>query len=309
VHGVLVIDKPAGMTSHDVVDLVRRAARIRKVGHAGTLDPEATGVLVVCVGKATRLVPWLQASTKTYDGTIRLGVTTTTLDAAGEVVAVQDASGIDEGAVCDMLKSFVGTVEQVPPMVSAVKVDGERLYRKARRGEDVERPARTVTIDDIVLEDFRAGAVAEVDVLVTCSPGTYVRTLAADVGDRLGVGAHLGALRRLGSGRFSVEDAVDLETVEQLGREGRLGDILVPLADAVAGYPAVTLDDETAAALRHGRSVPATGVEGPVAALDRAGRLVAMIEDRDGVARPLAVFADGREGAPQGRDRAGGSGA
>nr|MBA2530286.1 tRNA pseudouridine(55) synthase TruB [Euzebyales bacterium] len=239
--GVLVVDKPAGMTSHDVVAAVRRLAGARrrggpKVGHAGTLDPGATGVLVVCVGRSTRLVPYLQASVKTYDARLRLGVTTTTLDAAGEVLAERDASSIDEAALCETLKGFVGTVAQTPPMVSAVKVAGERLYAKARRGEDVERRARTVTIHDIVLADFVPGPRAEAAFLVTCSAGTYVRTLAADVGERLGVGAHLVALRRLGSGRFSLEDATDLDKLADLAAQGRFGEALVPPAEALADY-------------------------------------------------------------------------
>lgn len=297
--GVLVIDKPEAMTSHDVVARVRRAvgggARRRgegklKVGHAGTLDPDATGVLVVCLGRATRLVPFLQAGEKTYDARLRLGTTTTTLDAAGEVVSTADASAVDEPALCEALTSFVGEIEQVPPMVSAVKVGGERLYAKARRGEVVERRPRRVTIHDIVLEEFTPGPRGEAAFLVTCSSGTYVRTLAADVGERLGVGAHLASLRRLASGRFSLEQAVDLSKVGELGAEGRLEEALLSMADAVADYPRVRLDDGTARALGHGRPLGPTGHTGPVAALDEAGALIAMVEDRDGAARPLAVL-------------------
>ncbi|MDP8969260.1 MAG: tRNA pseudouridine(55) synthase TruB, partial [Actinomycetota bacterium] len=258
--GVLVVDKPAGMTSHDVVAAVRRAldrpaGRRRdrvKVGHAGTLDPDATGVLVVCIGRATRLVPYLQASTKTYEARLRLGVTTTTLDAAGQVTSECDASAVDEAMICEALKSFVGTIEQTPPMVSALRVGGERLYAKARRGEQVQRAARTVTIHDIVLEDFTPGPRAEATFLVTCSTGTYVRSLADDVGRRLEVGAHLLRLRRLGSGRFSLEQALDLDKVAELGAQQRLSEALLRPAEAVADYPTVTLDDEQAQALSHG---------------------------------------------------------
>jgi tRNA pseudouridine55 synthase len=288
---VLVVDKPARMTSHDVVAVIRRAANQRKVGHAGTLDPDATGVLVLCLGKATRLVPYLQASVKTYDARIRLGVETTTLDASGDITAEHDASLIDETMLCEALKSFVGKIEQVPPMVSAVKVGGERLYRKARRGEVVARPSRSVHIHDIVLEDFQPGPRAEAAFLVTCSAGTYIRTLAADVGERLGVGAHLIALRRLGSGRFSLEDAVDLATAVELGSCGRLGEVLLSPAEAVADYPAITIDAAAARALAHGQPLPPMGLEGPVAALDPSGALLAMVADRDGAARPLAVLA------------------
>jgi tRNA pseudouridine55 synthase len=289
--GVLVIDKPPGMTSHDVVAAVRKAAGIRRVGHAGTLDPDATGVLVVCLGRATRLVPWLQATAKTYDARIRLGATTTTLDAAGETIDVHDASAVDEETFCGALGSFLGAIEQIPPMVSAVRVGGERLHAKARRGEEVERPPRQVVIHDLVLEDFVPGPEAEAAFLVTCSPGTYVRTLAADIGERLGVGAHLRTLRRLASGRFHVDDAVSLDEVIELVEAGRLEKALLTMAQAVSDYPAVTLDQGAARALGHGRPLPPTGVAGPVAALAPDGTLVAMVEDRDGAARPLAVFA------------------
>lgn len=294
--GVLVVDKPAGVTSHDVVARVRRALgagrrRGPKVGHAGTLDPAATGVLVVAFGKATRLVPWLLASTKTYDARLRLGVTTTTLDAEGEVVAEEDASHLDEPTVCDALGAFVGEVWQVPPMVSAVRVGGERLHELARRGESVEREPRRVRVDALVLEEFVPGPRAEVAFLVTCSAGTYVRTLAADVGDRLGVGAHLIALRRVGSGRFDLGQAHALEEVEAALSQGRAGELLLSMADAVADYPARRLDAAEAVALRHGKPLAPSGAEGPVAAVGPEGELVAMVADRDGRARPEAVLA------------------
>ncbi|MGH8933252.1 MAG: tRNA pseudouridine(55) synthase TruB [Egibacteraceae bacterium] len=302
--GVLVVDKPGGMTSHDVVAAVRRivghrqgsregpsSVRSVKVGHAGTLDPDATGVLVVCLGRATRLVPYLQASAKTYDARVRLGVETTTLDASGEVTAQRDASSVDEVQLCEVLKSFVGAIEQVPPMVSAVKVGGERLYKKARRGEIVARPPRTVQIHEIVLEDFEPGPRAEAAFLVTCSSGTYIRTLAADVGERLGVGAHLATLRRLASGRFSLEDAVDLEKLRELGVAGQLAEAILTPAEAVADYPSVTVDSQAARDVTNGRPLAATGITGPVAVLDARGNLLAMVSDRDSSARPLLVLA------------------
>jgi len=290
VDGVLVVDKPGGMTSHDVVAAVRRIAGHRRVGHAGTLDPDATGVLVVCLGRATRLVPYLQASTKTYDARVRLGVETTTLDASGEVTAQRDASAVDEVRLCEALKSFVGEIEQVPPMVSAVKVGGERLYKKARRGEIVERPPRKVQIHDIVLEDFEPGPRAEAAFLVTCSSGTYIRTLAADVGERLGVGAHLATLRRLASGRFSLEDAVELSKLRELGVAGQLAEAILTPAEAVADYPSMTVDSQAARDVTNGRPLAATGITGPVAVLDVRGNLLAMVSDRDSRARPLIVL-------------------
>jgi tRNA pseudouridine55 synthase len=293
--GVLVVDKPAGMSSHDVVGVVRRgigAGRRHgpKVGHAGTLDPDATGVLVVAIGRATRLVPFLQASTKTYDARMQLGTTTSTLDASGDVLEVRDASGIDEQGLCEALKAFVGDIEQIPPMVSAVKVGGERLHRKARRGEVVERKPRPITIHDIVLEDFDPGPPPEAAFLVTCTAGTYIRTLAADVGERLGVGGHLTALRRLGSGRFSLEGARGLDEVASLCEAGRLAGALLSLAEAVADYPQISLDAGAVAALRNGRPLEPTGKVGPVAALDGKGELLGMIADRDGAARALVVL-------------------
>ncbi|PSO46764.1 MAG: tRNA pseudouridine(55) synthase TruB [Actinobacteria bacterium QS_8_72_14] len=316
--GVLCIDKPAGVTSHDVVARVRRALggprrgkNRRKVGHAGTLDPGATGLLVVAVGRATRLVPWLQTSTKTYEAELRLGVATTTLDASGEVWAQRDASHITEDALCEVLREFTGDITQLPPMVSAVRQDGERLHVKARRGEDVERAERDVTIHDLVLEDFELGAQGRATFLVTCSPGTYVRTLAADVGERLGVGAHLSALRRLGSGRFSVQDAVTVETVEELAQQGRLAETLLPMAQAVGDLTSLVADEHQAAALAHGRAVASTGQPGAVAAVDADGGLLAILEDDGSRAQPKAVFAQqARSGSdgPPGGPGAGGSG-
>ncbi len=291
VDGVLVVDKPAGMTSHDVVAVVRRAAGQRRVGHAGTLDPDATGVLVVCLGRATRLVPYLQASDKTYAARLWLGVTTTTLDASGRVTAEHDASAVDEPTLRAALAAFVGEIDQLPPMVSAVKVGGERLHAKARRGEDVERRPRRVRVAAMELETLAPGRRAEASLFITCSAGTYVRALAADVGERLGVGGCLAGLRRLRSGRFHIDDAVGLDRLRRLAADGRLGEVPLAMAEAVADYPAVTLDAVEAAALRQGRRIRPTGETGPVAALDREGRLIAMVADGDGAARPLAVVA------------------
>lgn len=297
--GVLVVDKPPGRTSHDVVGAVRRVSggRKRKVGHAGTLDPDATGVLVVCLGRATRLVPFVQASRKTYDARMRLGVTTSTLDASGEVLEVRDASGVDEQQVCEALKGFLGPIEQIPPMVSAVRIGGERLYKKALRGEVVERAPRPVTIHDLVLEDFVPGPPPEASFLVTCSAGTYVRTLAADVGEALGVGAHLVSLRRLASGRFSVEDAVDLDKVAELAEAGRLHEALITPADAMADYPQRVATAAEAAAIGYGRPLGPSEEDGPVALLGEGGALLAVLEDREGMARPLVVVAPAEAGA------------
>ena len=300
--GVLVVDKPAGCTSHDVTNRIRRALRRaygpagrrhgHKVGHTGTLDPGATGVLVVCLGRATRLVSYLQAGRKTYEARMQLGRATTTLDADGDVTAERDASRIDERTVCEVFKRFVGPIEQIPPMVSAVKVDGERLHARARRGEVVERAPRPVVIYDLVLEDFVPGRFPEVEFLVSCSPGTYVRSLADDVGAMLGVGGHLSSLRRLASGGARISQAAALVDVEAAIGAGGLEDILVSPAAAMAQaeYPTVVLADDAVSQLQHGRPVAPTGHDGPVAALGADGTLVAVVADDGGRARPLVVL-------------------
>ena len=300
--GVVVVDKGLGVTSHDVVAAVRRIVGSKpgrrgnrtgpKVGHAGTLDPDASGVLVVAIGRATKLVPYLQASTKTYDARMRLGRTTTTLDAAGEETSTADASAVTEETLCEALKSFVGDIEQVPPMVSAVRVGGERLYEKARRGEEVQRAPRPVTISDIVLADFVPGPAAEAAFLVTCSAGTYIRTLAADVGDRLGVGGHLTALRRLGSGRFGIDDAHPLESLQKMAEAGTFADAVLTHAAAMADYPSVAFDDDAVQAIRHGKRValPSGTPDGVVCAVDHAGDLVAVLRHAAGRSRSEVVF-------------------
>lgn len=290
VTGVLVVDKPAGMTSHDVVARVRRALGIRRVGHTGTLDPAATGVLVCAVGRATRLVQFMQQGPKTYAATMLLGRETDSQDADGDVVAETDASRVTEDDVCAAFTHVVGDIEQIPPMVSAVKVDGERLHAKARRGEVVERQPRAVTIHELVLDGFEPGALATASFLVTCSPGTYVRTLAHDLGQQLGVGASLTSLRRLATGGFAVEDALTLEEIAALGEQEALRDRLVPAVDALRLLPSEVVDDGVRDDLVHGRPAEAHGHDGPYAIRDAAGRLVGVYADRDGRARPEAVM-------------------
>ena len=213
--GVLIVDKPAGMTSHDVVDRVRRIAGTRRVGHTGTLDPSATGVLVLCLGRATRLVTALQAGTKTYAAVAQLGVTTTSEDLDGEVLTRTSAAHLDEDTVCGALGAFQGEIDQVPPMVSAIRIDGERLHERARRGEVVDRPARRVVIGSILLDRFTPGETAEVGFLIACSAGTYVRSIARDLGERLGVGGALASLRRVANGPFVATEAVTLAQLEE----------------------------------------------------------------------------------------------
>ncbi|GGI06534.1 tRNA pseudouridine(55) synthase TruB [Egicoccus halophilus] len=292
--GVLVVDKPAGPTSHDVVQTVRRAAGQHRVGHTGTLDPPATGVLVLCLGRAAKLVRFLQAGQKTYAARMVLGVTTSTQDAEGEVLARASARGVDERRLCEALTRFQGELDQVPPMVSAVKVGGERLHELARRGEEVEREARRVTVHDLMLDAFDTSDPdhPSVSLLVTCSSGTYVRTLAHDIGETLGVGASLLALRRLANGPFGVEDAHDLDTVRAAGTDGSFRQLVLRPEDAVArALPGVEVDDaELALALTQGKPVlPAQGREG-VYAVRHGDRLLGLYADRGPTARSELVW-------------------
>jgi tRNA pseudouridine55 synthase len=278
--GLLVVDKPSGWTSHDVVGKVRRLAGTRKVGHAGTLDPMATGVLVLGIGRATRLLGHLSLTDKTYDATIRLGVTTITDDAEGEVVEVRDASQV--GDVSSYLVGLTGQIEQVPSAVSAVKVDGVRSYARVRAGESVELKPRQVTVSELTLLARRGD---ELDVRVSCSSGTYVRALARDLGEALGVGAHLTALRRTRVGPFGLAQA---RTIKQLADEL----VVVPLDVAVgSSFPRRELTADEAVALSYGKKLEQTGADGTVGAFAPDGRCIALLEDRDGVARPTVVFA------------------
>jgi tRNA pseudouridine55 synthase len=291
VDGVLVCDKPAGPTSHDVVALVRRLAGQRRVGHGGTLDPPATGVLVVALGRATRLLPWLPLEPKGYLATVRFGSATDTLDATGTVTASAPAAHLDRAAVAGALAGLTGEQLQVPPMVSAVKVGGERLYAKARRGEEVERAPRPITVHAMELLEFSPGEAAEAVIDVRCSGGTYVRALADDLGRALGSAAHLAALRRTAVGAFALDRASDDAALRAAAEAGRFGELLLTPAAAMAGVPARALDVDEAAALAVGRPLAASGRPGPVAAVDPDGRLVAVVEDERGRARPRVVLA------------------
>ena len=265
--GVLVIDKPAGMTSHDVVDRVRKALRTKKVGHGGTLDPDATGVLLVGVGKATRFLSYAQAAPKSYSAVVRFGTSTSTQDASGEVLETR-AADVSEEDILDVLPAFTGDIEQVPPMVSAVKVDGERLYKKALRGEEVERKARPVHIYDLQMTSFTLGDEPEAVLEVRCSGGTYIRTLAHDIGEKLGCGAHLRTLRRTQANGFSVDDGIQLDDIAP--------DALRPLTDAVRDLPTVEVGPDEAKAVSFGRPLDlgASLAEGTFTAIVNDGRLL-----------------------------------
>jgi tRNA pseudouridine55 synthase len=285
--GLVIVDKPAGWTSHDVVARIRKLAGTRRVGHAGTLDPMATGVLVVGVEKATRLLGYLALTQKEYTGTIRLGQTTDSDDADGAVLSRVPATGVTEANLRRAVDDLTGDILQVPPGVSAIKVGGQRSYRLARAGAAPELAARLVTVSVFAVGEIRrAGDVVDVDVSVTCSSGTYIRALARDVGAALGVGGHLTALRRTRVGPYRLGQA---RTLEQLAERLEL----TPLADAAAAaFPRRDLTPEEARRIGHGGRLPAVGAgPDPVAAFGPDGSLIALLTEEDGRARSLAVFA------------------
>jgi tRNA pseudouridine55 synthase len=279
--GFLVVDKPEGWTSHDVVDAARRWLGTRRVGHLGTLDPQATGVLPLAIREATKLVPYLESVSKRYVGTVRLGAETDTLDAQGRVVRTHEGPLPDRAAVESALEGFKGDIEQIPPMYSAVKQGGVPLHRLARRGQEVERAPKKVRIHALTLLSFD-GVEAQID--VECSAGTYVRVLAADLGERLECGAHLKSLRRTACGPFLERDAVTAAVLAAEAESGTIESRIVPPA-SVLGWPTWTLSPTAEQRVRHGGDVPAGTVVrvapgAMVAALDEAGHLVAILEMR-----------------------------
>ena len=284
--GLVVVDKAPGMTSHDVVARVRRLAGTRKVGHAGTLDPMATGVLLVGVNRATRLLGHLMLTEKAYDATVRLGVGTTTDDAEGERGDARSTELLTEDDVRSAAGRFVGSIEQVPSAVSAVKIDGQRAYKRVRAGEDVVIPARTVTVHELLVTGVRReDPWLDVDVSVRCSSGTYIRAIARDIGEALGVGGHLTALRRTAVGPFGLDDA---RTLEQLADDFAMVDI----ADVARRcFASVDLDGDQARDVSYGRSLELDlGAPGPVALFDPTGSFLALYEQRGTTAAPVAVF-------------------
>ena len=281
-HGVVVIDKPAGWTSHDVVAKSRGVLGTRKVGHSGTLDPDATGVLVLGVGHATRLLRFLTELPKSYDGEIVLGVETSTLDAAGEVTATHDMTAVTAEQVVAAAADLTGDLMQVPPMVSAIKIDGKRLHELAREGKEVERPPRPVHVGRFDIEPVE-GEPLVYACSVDCSSGTYIRSLAADLGTALGGGAHLRSLRRTSVGGFGLDQAGTIEAPT-----------LLPVGAAVGHLEAAVVGDDTAVAVGHGRILPLDelGVsgDGPWAVFEPAGELLAVYEPHKHGAKPTVVI-------------------
>jgi tRNA pseudouridine55 synthase len=281
-HGVVVIDKPAGWTSHDVVAKSRGVIGTRKVGHSGTLDPDATGVLVLGVGHATRLLRFLTELPKRYEGEIVLGVETTTLDAAGEITATHDMSGVTDDQVRAEANRLTGDLMQVPPMVSAIKIDGKRLHELAREGKEVDRPPRPVRVDRFDIEPVK-GERGVWRCVVDCSSGTYIRSLAADLGTALGGGAHLRSLRRTSVGGFTLDDAGTIESPT-----------LLPVSAAVQHLELALVDEDTAVLVGHGRVLPLEQLQvsggGPWAVLGEDGALLAVYESHRQGGKPTVVI-------------------
>jgi tRNA pseudouridine55 synthase len=276
--GIIVVDKPVGPTSHEVVAIVRRGTGVRKVGHAGTLDPRASGVLVLCLGSATRLSEYLSTSQKRYDAVVRLGEATETYDTEGPLTRRSDRlPPLSE--IQAVLPEFRGEIEQVPPPYSALKVDGKRAYDLARAGESVDLDSRQVTIERLEVKSYDP---PDLTLSVECSAGTYIRSLAHDIGNRLGVGGHLAALRRTMSGVFSLADAVPLGELERSFEAGTWEQYMQPAADALPDMPLVDVRAEDQELIRHGHPIPAEqGAEGLARAIDEEGELIAILEATD----------------------------
>lgn len=307
VDGVLIVDKPEGPTSFDVVRRLRGLGTGRKAGHTGTLDPSATGVLPVCLGAATKLSAFLIEGDKAYEGVIRLGVETDSYDAAGNVVATADASHLEEAAVAEAVAAQAGTYWQTPPMYSAVRVGGKRLYELARRGEEVERRPRKVTLYSIEMLGWDPST-SDVSIRVRCTKGTYVRSIAHELGQRLGVGGHLLSLRRTASGPFTLDRAIALDTLLEWMKEGRQEEIeahLVSMRDALVDLQEIRVDELRARKVANGMALgtrdlaqcraPLVSEGARVRLVGPGGRLLAVASIREGVLRYDRVLVHGGE--------------
>jgi tRNA pseudouridine55 synthase len=292
-NGVLVINKPRGWTSHDVVNKVRRILQEKRIGHTGTLDPLATGVLVLCIGKATKIVRYLETDDKEYTAEMKLGITTDTQDADGRVLETRAYASPSYGQIQDALNAFQGGIQQRPPAFSALKVKGVPSYRMARKGTLPEHEKRLVTVHAVRLVEY-ADPIARLT--VHCSKGTYIRTLCADIGERLGMGAHLISLIRTRAGRFRLGQALTLEEVAEQAAAGQAEQMLITLSDAISGFPALTVDDSDAQRIAHGNAISAPPGFAPkdlkalVRMLGSDGRLLAVARPREGFLRPEVVL-------------------
>lgn len=292
VEGFVLVDKPGGWTSHDVVARCRRLFGIKRIGHAGTLDPMATGLLILGLGRATRLIRFVQAARKTYQAVAVFGVSTDTLDADGAILT-QEPMDVTEDDVRAAAERFVGRISQVPPMVSAIKVDGRRLYELAREGQEIEREARPVDVYSIEIEDVSPGAYPEVSMRVECGAGTYIRVLADDIASALGGRAHLVGLRRTAIGIHDVTDAWTMEALEEAAAAEKLADAVLTSAAGLADLPEHRAEGEVERAVRHGATFTA-GVldgEGLYRVLDPDGALLAVYRSDGRIARPEVVMA------------------
>ena len=282
--GIFNIYKEKGFTSHDVVAIVRRTIHMKKVGHTGTLDPDAEGVLPVCVGKATKLSDVIMDGRKSYRAMLRLGITTTTEDASGEVLETKEVE-FNEDRIREVVASFIGKLEQVPPMYSAVKVNGKKLYELAREGKEIQRKSRTIEVYDIRIRQFLPPDRVEID--VDCSKGTYIRTLCADIGKRLGCGGHMAELLRTATGAFSLENAIKLDELKSLAEQEKAEEALLTMEEALKDFPVVKVSEKSQKFLYNGGKIqerfftekPASSQEGDIVVVyDHENNLVGLYE-------------------------------
>ncbi|MFK4424421.1 MULTISPECIES: tRNA pseudouridine(55) synthase TruB [Bacillus] len=302
--GVVLLHKPKGMTSHDCVFKLRKILREKRIGHTGTLDPDVTGVLPICVGRATKIAQFLTSETKTYEGEVTLGFSTTTEDASGEVVEKQDVNRvIIRKEVEEVLAELTGTIEQMPPMFSAVKVNGKKLYEYARAGQEVERPVRTITIHEFVLLDEREvfeGENISFRFRVTCSKGTYVRTLAVMIGEKLGFPSHMSHLVRTASGEFLLEDCISFEEIEENMQNGTVESIFISIDEALSKFPKMVVDEKQAEKIKNGMFLKnELETTAPfITVFDKNDRCLAIYEHHPkhpGMLKPMKVLVNNQE--------------
>lgn len=285
-NGIILVDKPQDWTSHDVVAKLRGVLHERRIGHSGTLDPLATGLLVVFVGRATRAVEFAEADSKEYLAGLRLGVSTDTQDITGNVIAKCNALP-DEAAVRETLYRFIGDIEQIPPMYSAIKIGGKKLYELARRGESVERTPRKITVSSIDIVDKDG---TDYILNISCSKGTYVRTLCNDIGDALGCGACMSSLRRTRAGAFSVDEAHSLEDIEAAALEDRLSDIILPVDALFAPFPKLTVSESAAKRLKNGNVIKVSAEDGDYRVYSDSEEFLLLGRVEDGKLKTIKSF-------------------